>query len=329
MSGRLQIRAIDLNDGPSMETWDHCVQQSSQGFCFAQGGWLLAQRIHLNQKIQALGVFEGERLIGGLPLVEFGRWGIRGARRPWATPYNHPFFLNSLSDTTIQDARATLQHFLPARYHFVSIASSYLTSERPLQSAPYHIRTKATILLDTSNLKDLWDRFQSELRNRIRKARKLGITVCEAGALDEFYDLYLNLFSAQGRRVPFTRDQFDGFCRAVKAGGLGNIFEARDPRGRLHVAALITWDAHTGYYTLSASHPELRKSGANGLLLWEVFERLSGQVNRFDMIGANLPSITRFKNRFRGETVTYFESSYFSKSWLRPGLQLLHRLGRI
>lgn len=327
MDNTLQVRVVDLLDGESRGAWDQCVLQSPQGTCFDRAAWLNAQRLYLKQKIRAVGIYDQDALVGGMTLLEVQHWGIRGARRPWATPFNHLFLMDTLSPQRTRECVSVLMNKILTRYHLVSVTTSYLDPSTGLyESSAHQTRTKATILLDISDSTTLWKRFQSELRNRIRKARKIGIVIREAESLEEFYTLYINLFAAKGRRVPYSKDQFCAFCQAIETSGEGRVFEARDAQGRLHVAALITWDTHAGYYTLSASHPELRKSGANSLLLWEICQRLSSRIRRFDLVGANLPTITRFKSRFRGETVTYREYSFYGDTWLRPGLQLLHRL---
>ena len=126
------------------------------------------------------------------------------------------------------------------------------------------------------------------------------------------------MFSGIGKTVPFSERQMTAFCRRLLNARLGWLFEARDAAGRLHVAAFITLDPCRAYYTLSASDPQLRASGANCLLLWEIFERLGQEgVETFDMLGLNLPSITRFKRRCRGTEFPYYETTWFSSWWRR------------
>lgn len=328
MSFPVTIRSIDQEDAAALTEWDRCVVSSPQGSGFFLSGWAVGLRHHLGRNCRMIGIFQQDRLVGGLVLSEFGRWGVRGARRPFATPFCHPFFHESLPDDAVRTAGQALHQYLLRSYHLFTLTSSYFnTAEHAMVDGAQGVTDKWTMLLDLRDLPSLWDRFQSELRNRIRKARKLGMVVQPAKDTSEFYRHYVELFADQGRRVSFSAGQFADFCQSLSRRDLGQVYEARDRSGDLHVAALITWDARRAYYTLSATQKALRHSGANALLLWEIFERLACRIQTFDMVGLNLPTITRFKRRFRGEEIRYPEYAYFAHSWVKLGWQAYKMIG--
>jgi hypothetical protein len=325
MQGARAFREIDLKAPEAARAWDAFVDQSPQRMCFYRTAWIGGLNRHLGQNNVVIGAYKGEELIGGIALSQYGKLGVRGVRRPFATPYCNSIFHRSLDKEEVRGTTRELLRFLRSRYHIVSITHSFLPVRQTglscaADDSAEHagtIRKKWTLVLKLNDLEEVWKRFDSELRNRIRKAQKEGITVAQARATDDFYRLYEAMFRAQGKRVPFGQEQLWELCEELRSEEVGRVYEARDAEGRLHAAALITFDARMGFYTLSAAAPELRRSGANSLLLWGIFRDLSSPIRSFDMVGANLRSITRFKERFGGELVEYPEHTYYSSVLVR------------
>jgi hypothetical protein len=308
--------AVDLNDPQAAKAWDTFVDHSSQGMCFYRTGWVGGLNNYLGHKNLVLGIYDEGELVGGIALSRFGKFGLHGVRRPFATPYCNPIFARSVKNDRLRRISSALLRFLASSYDIVAITYSFLAP--PCGDLPGRVqstRAKSTLLLKLNDLSALWKGFQGEVRNRIRKAEKQGVSVRQTNASRDFYLLYCSVVKAQGKEAPFTEEQFCGFCNSVQSAGLGRVYEARDADGRLHTAALVTFDARTAFYTLSATDPELRVSGANSLLLWEIFRDLSSPIRSFDMVGTNVRSLTRFKKHFGGTAIEYPEHIYYS-SWL-------------
>lgn len=307
------IRELDINNQDEIDQWNALVENSDTGTAFHHASWLLGLRRYLEQNILLYGIYDEGDLVGGIAVSEYRKYGLRGVRRPFGTPHNHPIFLSSLEKKRAQNELNSLFQFLVKRYHYVAITSFYQAD--PLVSLmmnPVRMLKKSTILLEIDNSDQLWMKLNTRLRNEIRKVMKSGILIQKAESYEEFYVQYVETFRRQGRHVPFSSQQFSDFCRHLVTSRIADVYEARDDHGRLHASAMIMYDAKRAYYSFAASHPELRKSRANVLLLWEVIKTIAPQYPVFDMVGANLPAITRFKLRFGGEIVDYTEYLYSS-----------------
>lgn len=319
-TGAVTVERIELDEAKQLAQWDSWVQAHPDGTCFFRSAWIEGIAHDLRQPVELLLVFEGEKLMGGTAVAPFGRLGFWGVRRPFATPYNYPILAAGISVDVRRRLLDALRRHLRMHYGMVQWTHSPFSPEpgRDEILACDHCRPKLTSLLDITDRPVLWRGFQSELRNRIRRASNHGVLVTEARDALNFAKLYTTMFSSIGKTVPFSHFQMAAFCNRLHEANQAKLFEARDAIGRLHVAALITLDPQRAYYTFSASDPGLRASGANSLLLWEIFERLGREgVASFDVVGLNLPSITRFKRRFRGIELPYNETTWFATRWQR------------
>jgi lipid II:glycine glycyltransferase (peptidoglycan interpeptide bridge formation enzyme) len=330
MLGTGAFREIDLNAPESARAWDAFVDQSPQRMCFYKTAWIGGLNRHLGQNNVVIGAYEGKELIGGIALSQYGKFGVRGVRRPFATPYCNPIFHRSLDKDEVRGVTRELLRFLRSQYQIVSVTHSFQScAVDDCAECAHVVRKKWTLVLKLNDLEEVWKHFHGELRNRIRKAQKERISVAQARATDDFYRLYDAMFKAQGRRVSFGREQFQRLCEQLRLEDVGRVYEARDAEGRLHAAALITLDARMAFYTLSGADPELRRSGANSLLLWEIFRDLSSPIRSFDMVGANLRTITRFKKQFGGALVEYPEHTYYASALMRLAEQSYDKLRSI
>ena len=89
-------------------------------------------------------------------------------------------------------------------------------------------------------------------------------------------------------------------------GACRRIFLAADEAGTAHAAVYLVWDDDTVYYLMSGSDPELRKSGAVSLCLWEAIRYSVGRFQRFDFEGSVVEPIERYFRSFGSERVEYY-----------------------
>jgi lipid II:glycine glycyltransferase (peptidoglycan interpeptide bridge formation enzyme) len=165
---------------------------------------------------------------------------------------------------------------------------------------------------------------ESELRNVIRKAEKLGITV-QPCSPDTVYELSRKTFSRQGLSIPYRRDYLERLIQAAHVNDAGACLAAVDKTERVHAATLLIWDPKRTYYLVSGGDPDLRSSGAQSLLLWHSIQLASTRSTVFDFEGSVLEGVERVFRAFGARQVPYHRIMKFPL-WLHTYLLASKRI---
>ncbi|MDX9972533.1 MAG: GNAT family N-acetyltransferase [FCB group bacterium] len=295
------------------DEWDRLVCASSQGTVYHNACWLRAVSRLTGDTVVLWGARHEGRLVAGVPLRVRRKGPFSDARRGFATPYNGAVLQPGLERPLREGLPRALRE-LAQRFSHCAIAASPFAA--PLEAdTGWRARSRATYLLRGGTADAVWTGMTSQVRNHIRVAEKAGVTVAvEPGGAD-FYRIYREVFEGQGLFVPFSQEAFVAFLATVRTEGLGEVYAARTRDGALCAASLVLRDERRGYHSLSASHRELKKTGAASLLVWEIIRELYRTLDAFDFGGANVPQIARFKSGFRGQLLEYPEYIHSRSLW--------------
>lgn len=306
MTVALHLETIPESNYPD---WDDVVATSCGGTVYHRTPWLESISEAVGDEFAIVGIYRGRELIGGITTQVRRRGPLALARRPFATPYAGVVWKDSGGPPNRLGVAKVLAEFSKRYAHTTITQSSF---EEPL-APPSHWRNveRATFLVDIRSSNLLWRNMASEVRNRIRNAEKRGIAVVQDFDIGHFYRLFADLFAHQGNSVPLNETRFIQLVGDVVRRGIGTPFLAITNDGIPCAACLLLHDQHRVYYSLAASHLELRKSGAPSLLLWEALKSYEGRLHEFDFGGANIDAVTQFKSKFRGRRVTYPEFSVY------------------
>ena len=305
----MEIRTLNRSDN---DTWDKFVKRSPYGSFFYCSQWLEIAGEVFGNEVAVYACFDDDELICGCPVSIRKKGFFTMARRPFATPYAGIILKGGDDDVELR-ALAEMICFLSSHFNYTKLV--HTPSFRNMQAFRdygWSIGQKYTYIIDLDDEESIWNRFECDLRNVIRKARRNGISVRECWDADPFYELYKDTFENRGISITITRDTIGRLCEYLKSGGIGRLFTAETSNGEVGAAAIVTWDETSAYYTLSASHPILRTSGAPSLLLWEIIREMSRRFRTFDLVGANIPSIAQFKKQFNPRLVGYHTSEEYS-----------------
>lgn len=173
-----------------------------------------------------------------------------------------------------------------------------LTNCLPFYWHGFRVNVRYTYLLpDLSDLDALWEGMRSNTRNHIRRAERSGLTVDWNMSPDEFFALNDRTFDRQEMENPLTREVLWRVDEACANRHARQIVAIRDTGGRVHAAVYIVWDSGTAYYLLTGSDPELRRSGAVKLAVWESIRFASTVARSYDFEGSMIRPI---EDSFRG-----------------------------
>jgi hypothetical protein len=174
----------------------------------------------------------------------------------------------------------------------------------PFYWAGFKQSARCTYVLD--DLHAVWDGMAPNIRTKIRKAEKSGITVgpCTIG---DVFETAVKVFARQNSKASFAREHLERLDIAAREHHAGACFAARDGQGRTHAATFIVWDRKRCYYLAGGADPELRQSGAQSLLVWHSIQFGAERSEVFDFEGSMLEPVEQFFRAFGAKQVPYHQ----------------------
>ncbi len=226
-------------------------------------------------------------------------------------PWIKPAFGKRSSQMSLQkELMKELIRKLPAYDSFYQRFHHSITNWLPFYWNGFTQTTRYTYVIeDLTDLAAVWDGMKSNIRNKIRKAKKAGVKVVDTDDIETFLDLTEMTFVRQGMSMPFSRyfvRRLNSACVNKKA---RKIFITFGPDGRPQTGLFCVYDAHTMYNLLQGGDPALRGSGANAFAMWESIKFASKVTKTYDFEGSMIEPIEEFFRSFGGAQKPYFEIS--------------------
>lgn len=329
------VRTLDESE---YGIWDRFSNESEQGTFYTSTTWIRAIAGHYG-KVRIVGVFSETETLGGCIFVErrILKHFLEGSHMP-LTPYSGILLKKPSSsklskmESMRREIVTSLICYLDRIYSVVYIVNSpSFTDIRDFSWSGWDCRVKYTYRICTDNLKEIWAGFDNNLRRQIQKAKDDNIRIIEGDDFSHFYDLLESTYVRQDMEVPVTRDFLDDLNKDVIQAGKGVLFLSIEKNQQLSAGALITWDNKRAYYVLGASDPKFLGSGAPSLLQWHIITFLHHRGLPYDIVGANTPSIVRYKRGFNPILVPYYEVHKINSlgwSLAKHGLTMVRQLKR-
>lgn len=253
---------------------------------------------------------EGGRVVAALPYFQKQKGPFRYATMPlfvkWLGPYLLPEFRGKLPKEhelmqallpQLPDLAAFKQNFYPTLTNWLPF---YWQKFQQTTYYTYRLNYLAELLQTQHGIsRNVWRDIQ-QARRQVRVVDDLGPEV--------FYQTNQKSFARQGLPMPYSWEQFRRHEAALAQQQARQFFFAVDEQNRVHSAVCLIWDRSTAYYHLAGDDPELRRSGAGLLLVWEAI-RYTHEVlglDCFDFEGSMLPGVERLRTRFGAVQTPYF-----------------------
>ena len=312
--------SLNLKELPR-EEWDEYLDRFPDATPFHTRDWLECLEEVRGANWIPLGMFRGGKLVGLAPIFSLTRGFLKLLASPltgWATPYLGPL----CGEGELEDAlRALKCKASECRAAYLELT---LTPGKEVGDLGFRKEMRTTYILDLEPDEGvMWKKLKKECRNRVRKAEKEGVQVHEVPS-PEFFRTYWEMAKdvyAKSRRPPAIPLEF--FVR---------LWDRLRPKGRIRVlvaehkgepiASLISLiHRDTVYDWDGVSYLKAYKLAANNLLEWEIIRWASREgFRRYDMLGADIPGVARFKASFGPRLEAY--------PYLFLPLTLPGRLGR-
>ena len=284
---------------PAEEPGTHCL--------FENRWWLEA--VH-GEEVRVLDLVQHQAIVARMALPLSRRWGMVSVRQPALTQTLGPWVAKVSDNPGKQLAfeKEALSELIgrmpPIDFHSINFHHSQI-NWLPFLWAGFDAAPRITYVLDDlSEVERLWQSVQGSVRTDVKKAQRI-VECCETDDIELFLAVYHKTFKRQGMAAPQADDVVRRLDDACAIRQCRRILIARDENGNVHAGAYIVWDSRCAYYLMGGGDPELRRSGAGTLLLWEAIRFAATVTRQFDFEGSMGESIERFFRSFGGRQAAY------------------------
>jgi hypothetical protein len=305
------------------EIWDEFIGNCDSGTVFHTSKWLETICKYDNFTLEMLGGYKGQKLVGIFPIfIKKGKW-INSAFSPppiSLTPYGGPLF--DIKNTN-QDKRESLQ------FSFIHAVDRYLSGEKinhmnfittfPFEDVRlfmwhrYAASPKYTYIANLITSKDtLWQTLGKNKRSKIRKGQEnKSITIKSLSPSGEFIDMFWDLWEKTHKRsnikVPLIKKLLKDIIFMLYPDNLAILAGYYESE----IAAINLYPHSNNkriHYWLGASDSNFWKYHVPDLLQWRGIQfAIENGFATMDLVGANVPSIAKFKVGFNPVVKVYYQ----------------------
>jgi hypothetical protein len=314
----LPVKKLTVKRIEDTSLWDDFVKTSPQGTVFSTSQWLNTVKSVQGGESGVVGVWKDDQLVAGVSCIHVSRGPFKKATSPVLTPYGgiiyrpDPGKRPSEAESFNMSCAEQLISYFSTRYHHVFLVHApELKDIRPFTWAGWCEKVHYTYIMDITDIERLWDLIERKVRTVIRNAES---SLELGGPVDKehFTELYKRIYRDRGLNPPISPDMVSAMLQRIINTNLAEMRTVRDKYGQIISAMVLVYDAQCVYAWISGSIPGENASGAFSLLFWDAVKRHSGIRDRFDMVGANIPTISFFKKRFAGTLTPYYVTEKYS-----------------
>jgi hypothetical protein len=253
------------------------------------------------------GIFDGTDLIGVFPLFRVRRGPLTILASPLGSVgYGGPLVDKSYQQVVIEQLDSLLKRYGADYVEFRSLGRF---APATLTDRHYTVQEPQTYVVPLNQgTQELWSNLKGECRTAVRKARKNNVEVVEATdkrLLDVYYKISKDTYSKSNRLPPLSRQDYSTVWDILRPYDRIKVLLAKH-EGQVVAGGIFLRFRDKVNYWDGASFRAYYRLRPNNLLHWTLIEwGASNGLTQYDMLGANIPSIARFKKSFGGELRTY------------------------
>lgn len=261
-------------------------------------------------------------VIAAMPYSIQKRHGFTVVSQPVLTPALGPWLapVKGRSAALLSHQRECMEGLisqLPQFDRFSQTWSTKLSNWLPFYWEGFSQSTLYTYTIPLTPGMDVLACFTSNMRNKLRKAQKT-VTVIDDCPLDQFFALNQKTFSRQSLATPYSLEYVQRFDAELATRNCRKIFAAIDPSGQFDSSLYLVWDDEVAYLHMAGQDPELRKSGAGILLIYEAIEfALKKGIKTFDFSGSMIEEVEIVRRSCGGLQTPYFHITKTTSPLLR------------
>ncbi|SDD39420.1 GNAT family N-acetyltransferase [Natrinema hispanicum] len=317
----MSVEIRTLNPHADAEEWNRYVERSDDSNPFFRAEALRLQAVDTDTILHLLAGFKGQETVGIFPVFEYTKGPVTGAFSPaphsWTT-YLGPALLN-VDKLKQRKADRRIKRFIEGCLEWIDTELSPLYSKfvtgtlddvRPFVWNDYDVKPSHTYVVDLDGSEEeLLNRFSSDARSNIRNADEDSYTIEEGDTddVERIVEKVRQRYESQGQPFRLSVD----FARAVHEqlpdGAIRPYICRVD--GEFLGGILVVESDRTRYRWQGGVKPDADVDIAiNDLLDWHVMrDGLHAGIEEYDLVGAGVPSINRYKAKFNPRLETHYE----------------------
>jgi hypothetical protein len=318
-----------LNKG-EYERWDSIVAALPSASIFDESKWLAAVADVMGCDIRILGVFEKDRLIGGVPLNISNKFGMPTATGIPLTPTNS-CIIEPLE--TIFSSKATnyllkitdaIGRFLQSNYDYAVVANHpFIMDIRSFNWLGWSTQVLYTYHVDLA--KADFSALPKERRKLIRKAEKSGVIIERSDDFSAAHDLLAKTFRRKDASLPLSSWQLSQICLRCADNAVLFVAKTHDGKVIAFNIWIVDFKRRVANAVFSGFDYAYQDTEATSLRKWKCIEYFkSNGFAILDLVGAENKSIAHFKAEFGGDLVPYYQVSKASMRY-----RILNQLSRL
>ncbi|ELY87149.1 lipid II:glycine glycyltransferase FemX [Natrinema altunense] len=315
----VDIRALDPRT--DADEWNRYVERSDGTNPFFRAEALRLQAEDTGTTPYLLAGFKGQEPVGVFPVFEYTKGPVTGAFSPaphsW-TSYLGPALLN-VDKLKQRKADRRTKRFIEGCLERIDdeiapLYSKFVTAEfddiRPFVWNEYDVEPGHTYVVDLEGSEDaLLKRFSSDARSNIRNADGDRYTIAEGDTDDvaRIVEKVRDRYESQGQPFRLSTDFARSLHEMLPEGAIRPYVCRVD--GEFLGGILVVESDRTRYRWQGGVKPDADVDIAiNDLLDWHVMrDGLHGGIDEYDLVGAGVPSINRYKAKFNPRLEIQYE----------------------
>ncbi len=314
--------------------WDSFVKRQPEGKVFHLSEWLRTIYRFQNPNITTRILIcqdKQDNIIGGIAfgsLKKYGVslivppelsqfWGILLSDRPTKYYFKNVKYKKEILETIIGA--------LEKDYQIIDLSiPPDIYDIRAFVWKGYQQKIRFTYQGVLNDLDQIYEGFDPALKRQIKKAKKSNIKVEKGNEQQRISDLYQLQFLSLKRQNSNFHFSLEDFLTMVlmihKRVTHISFYLAYLSDQPIAGCAVLTYK-YTAYYWLAGGKADFFNTGANQMLLWEIFKDLNRKgILYFDFVGANTPSIAQYKSSYNFSLIPYYQFRKIIGIW--PNLLL-------
>ncbi|MBZ6495485.1 lipid II:glycine glycyltransferase FemX [Natrinema longum] len=315
----VEIRTLDPET--DADEWNRYVDRADGSNPFFRADALRLQAADTGSALFLLAGFKGQEPVGIFPVFEYAKGPVTGAFSPaphsWVG-YLGPALLN-VAKLKQRKADRRTKRFLEGCLEWIDeeiapLYCKFVTGEfddiRPFVWNEYDVEPRYTYVVDLDGTEsELLDRFSGDARSNIRNADDTRAVIEEGDAddVERIVEQVRQRYANQNRPFRLGAEFARSLYETLPDGAIRPYVCRLD--GEFLGGILVVEADRTRYRWQGGVKPDVDVDVAiNDVLDWQVMrDGLETGIAAYDLVGAGVPSINRYKAKFNPRLETHYE----------------------
>lgn len=257
-------------------------------------------------------VNKNNECIGRLPYINKSLYGSEYIGTPVLTQQLGPWFKFENNEKNVSKLKKTkkITEEIIENLKNIKNVDLYLhhnfTYVLPFIWNGYKVEPKFSYIIDDlTNIQNIFNNFDSKLRNLIKNAEK-NLKVVYDIDINILVDLLKETFHKQNRNLPFDENLVKKVVKEAKKYNAGISVGVVADNDKVIAGGFFLYDNNVCYYLLGGKSYSANIPGSQELVIWEGIKFASQISKSFDFEGSMIPGIESFFRAFGGRPQIYF-----------------------